>query len=140
MKTKLLVFILVSLPVMLSAQTTWEYTYDNAGNRIQRQVIEMKHKPYGTWADSSATEQTLCEMSISIMPNPTAGRLVMQITNLPEGAEGYVGLWDAQARQVYYTEIIKAENVIEMGNQPGGVYVLQLKVNGKKTEWKVVRE
>ena len=138
--SKFILFISLILCQLTSfSQTTWEYTYDNAGNRTRRQVVEMRKHQAGQPADSTPTVQTLAEMEVGIMPNPVAGALKVVIANLPQYATGFLRVMDLQSHVIYYTEVIAAENRIDLSAQPAGAYILQVNVNGKKAEWKVVK-
>ncbi len=137
-----LIIIVVWFCFKLHAQATYEYTYDNAGNRTARHVVVLRSMQTSGSNDSTALQETamLGEMQIGVMPNPTAGKLQIDITNLPENAEGGIIVWDLQSKEMLKQEGIYANNSIDLNGQPKGIYLMQIRVGNKKSEWKVVKE
>ena len=144
MKNIILFLLLGSICNIISAQTTYEYGSDNAGNRVLRQVVELRHTltNNNTNSDSAAVPQnaTLGSMQISIMPNPTEGNLQINISNLPEQAQGSITVWDLNSKEIYRQQTVYATNKIDLSQNPKGIYLMQIQVNGKKSEWKVVKD
>jgi hypothetical protein len=141
MKRIIPLFITICISSLLSAQTTFNYTYDDAGNRVLRQVVELRSMQSNS-NDSIALQEstTLGEMQISIMPNPTAGLLQINISNLPANAEGGITLWDLQSKEILKQTGIFANNPINLSQQPKGTYLMQIRVGKQRSEWKVVKE
>ena len=140
---KVYIFItIVSLSTMLIAQKTFEYAYDNAGNRILRHTVELRSMQSFNHNDSSTIQEStaLGEMKITVMPNPTAGKLQISITNLPDNAIGGIIVWDLQSKEILRQEGIFVNNTLDLGVQPKGIYLMQIRVGNKKSEWKVVKE
>jgi hypothetical protein len=143
MKKIILFSLLISTSVILKSQTTYEYVYDNAGNRVLRHIIVIPPaKSMQANKDSAALQENVAlgEMQINVMPNPTVGRLQINITNLPENAEGGIIVWDLQSKELLRQEGIYANNPIDLSKQPKGIYLMQIRVGNKKSEWKVVKE
>lgn len=141
MKNTILIFIITCISNVLIAQTTFNYTYDNAGNRVLRQVVELRSMQSNN-NDSTALQEsaTLGEMQINVMPNPTAGMLQINISNLPANAEGGITLWDLQSKEILKQTGIFANNPINLSQQPKGTYLMQIRVGKQRSEWKVVKE
>jgi hypothetical protein len=142
MKSTILFLILSSIWNILSAQTTYGYDYDNTGNRILRHVIVIPNRNMQVNKDSAMLQEnaSLGEMQINVMPNPTDGKLQISITNLPENAEGGIKVWDLQSKEMLRQDGIFTNNPIDMSGQPKGIYLMQIRVGNKKSEWKVVKE
>ena len=142
MKNIYLISFLVLITQIIQAQTTYEYTYDAAGNRTARYVVELRSMQSPNSNDSSALQEnaTLGEMQIAVMPNPTAGKLQISISNLPENAEGGIIVWDLQSKEMLRQEGIYVDNPIDLSGQPKGIYLMQIRVGKKKSEWKIVKE
>lgn len=72
MKKKLIMLLIWVMPYAASAQSV-KYSYDNAGNRIKREIV-MKAKSF--YKETSTTEcfsEKLSDKDIRIYPNPTKG-------------------------------------------------------------------
>ncbi len=148
MKKIILLLIIAGISNILSAQTTYEFGYDNTGNRILRHVVELRHTQTNNNSnnannsDSTTLPQTatMGDMQISVMPNPTAGNLQISITNLPEAVQGGITVWDLNSKEIYKQDGIYATNKIDLSKQQKGIYMMQIRVGSKKSEWKVVKE
>jgi hypothetical protein len=142
MKTLLLFLVIACINTILNAQTTYGYAYDNAGNRYLRHVVELRNMQANHNGDSVALKETakLGEMQINVMPNPTVGKLQINITNLPDNAEGGITVWDVHSKELVKQEGIYANNPIDLSKQPKGVYLMQIRVGKERSEWKVVKK
>jgi hypothetical protein len=137
-----LVFILVFFFFKLEAQN-YEYTYDNNGNRIHRQIVELKN----IQSNSNKTDSTpaiqkdkLGEMVINVLPNPTQGKLMVNITNLPDAAKGSITIWDLQGKKINGLDAILASNVVDLSAQAKGSFIMVIIINGKRSEWKIIKQ
>ncbi len=141
-KSIYLLGLIICVCFRLQAQITYEYAYDNAGNRILRHLVEVRHVQTPGHSDSVATpvEAALGEMQINVMPNPTTGDLQIAISKLPQEAQGGITVWDLQSKEICRQEGIYATNRIDLSKQPKGVYLMQIRVGSKKSEWRIVKE
>ena len=131
-------FMMFFLLSIASFSQSFEYTYDNAGNRIHREVVEMRSMNNNDTPASPINSQ-FGEMSVSIFPNPTAGLLGVEITHLPDGAVGSLQLFNIQGAELYNKQGVAVSNPVDMSSLPAGQYLLVLQVNDKKKEWCVVK-
>jgi hypothetical protein len=76
--------IILMLCVSISKAQGISFTYDAAGNRIQRMIV---FKSTEANMDSTAVTKphtdNLGEMKIIIYPNPTSGKLSVELENIP---------------------------------------------------------
>lgn len=150
MKTKLIVLamsslaILTLLPVVSSAQGRIGYSYDAAGNRVKREIIMPVSKTMAKQQNFSSDNQSfsdmLCDHSVKIYPNPSKGVLKICIFGLKDSDKCYLGVYTTQGVQIL-AEKVKTDNTdVNISNQPNGVYLLQITINGKSTTWKIVKK
>lgn len=124
------------------AQTEVQYTYDAAGNRIQRQAIS-------TWITTTNTPQEAPEdafnanIDISAHPNPTNDDVYIAVTF--EGVDEQavtMHLYDVSGKRLRSSDGKAANHRFDLSSLPRGIYVVHvISQDGKvMKEAKVVRE
>lgn len=150
MKTKLIVLamsslaILTLLPVVSSAQGRIGYSYDAAGNRVKRQIImpvpKTMAKQQNFSSDNQSFSDKLCDHSVKIYPNLSKGVLKICIFGLKDSDKCSLGVYTTQGVQILAKKIKTDNTDVDISNQPNGVYLLQIAINGKSTTWKIVKK
>lgn len=150
MKTKLIVLamsslaILTLLPVVSSAQGRIGYSYDAAGNRVKREIIMPAPKTMAKQQNFSSDNQSfsdmLCDHSVKIYPNPSKGTLKICIFGLKDSDKCSLGVYTTQGVQILAKKVKTDNTDVNISNQPNGVYLLQIAINGKSTTWKIVKK
>jgi hypothetical protein len=84
--------------------------------------------------------ENLGEMVITLYPNPTKGQLMVQITHMPDNTMGEITLYDLSGRLVTVQNTVNENTMLDLSVQPLGIYVLRIRVGGKVSEWKVIKE
>ncbi len=132
--------VFVFLTFIGSAQT-FNYTYDAAGNRIHRQMVPLK-SPENT-TDSTeimpAVEQAGV-IAIRVFPNPTAGALRVEITNMPENTRGSLVVWNLQGQELLRIQPLSVSMTADLSRHPAGNYILQIVIGAEKREWEIVKQ
>ena len=138
MKT-LFFFSLLFAITSLSAQSV-SYTYDASGNRTAR-VINLSASPQ-LRASEEATplEDLLAERKIKIYPNPTKGMLAVEIIDFTEEIQGEYFVYDMSGRMLKREKAAPGKVSLDLSNQPNGVYLLRINLNGESVTWKIVKE
>lgn len=150
MKYILLIF-LVSSSLLVSAQPTVYYSYDDAGNRIHRDIIELSGKWGEEGGDSTATEaqeepivdeQQLQEEDGIILayPNPTDGNLTVAISAnlLEETAANYI-IVDLAGKVIEQGQLVQSQTILDLTNEANGNYILTVFVGERREEWQIVK-
>lgn len=149
MKSLLLIFLLSS-SLLVSAQPTVYYTYDDAGNRIHRDIIELSGKQDET-GDSTATEtpevpivdeQQLQEEDGIILayPNPTDGNLTVAISaNLLEETGANYIIVDLAGKVIEQGQLVQSQTILDLTNEANGNYILTVFVGERREEWQIVK-
>ncbi len=141
MKLILVACVMVLCSLLTSAQS-WIFTYDNAGNRVRRELAEQKSMTEFQ-QDSTAVvvqNEQQAEISASLFPNPTAGHLELEIQHLPAGTVGQLQVFSLQGTELLSTGISTALSQIDLSQQPAGHYILRLSLsNGWQKEWRIVK-
>lgn len=140
-------FLLISISMLcitnLEAQVS--YQYDNNGNRTAKVIVlnTLKNNDFAELEadndDSIVFDDKLGESSVKIYPNPTKGLLRVDIQNDSE-ISGFIEIINNVGKTICKTSDISLENQLDLSNQPNGVYVMRIIINGKTSTWKIIKE
>jgi len=156
MKLLKILFLLLFLSNIAFSQTNYyEYKYDEAGNRISRQYIKIKTKinlqedsllidslyndSIIAKEDMDVYKDNIGDKEISIFPNPTLGKLRVEVSNIEDGDIIILKVFDLQGREIYSNEKLSNYD-IDLSNYENGVYLLDIILNNEKSYWKIVKE
>lgn len=109
----------------LSAQTSIQFVYDNAGNRIQRSVSVMIQ------VVSNENEANEDDIKINVFPNPVEDILYIECYSSEREESTKAVLYDSSGRQVLFNNLQGTTTAIDITTLPSGMYWLTL-VNGGK--------
>ena len=116
------------------------FAYDEAGNRVKREIIISKQKA-GAQASTSDGKKVYSDMlddvEVKVYPNPTKGNLKVGVSHadLPFTVQVF-----SSAGHVVGT--YKSNNGyvdVDITNQPNGLYVLVISMSGKESTWKIIK-
>ena len=132
--------------LMVQAMQTVNYQYDEVGNRIEKSILLLKsgNADKSNPSDSLIKDQSFGEMEVMIYPNPTTGQISIEIRageQNYEAAEGLqIGIYDLQGRKVQQKAINEGEiTVMDIGNEPEGIYFLMIWNKKVVSRWKVIK-
>ena len=139
---------LLSLNLIALSGQAIHFNYDESGNRVKRYIVLGKgsssgdetSKKYEESNKSAEFVDKLEELTIKIYPNPTRGQLSVEINGL--------GIDETVDYQLFsQSGILLGTNkkngfyfTIDMGQYPGGLYILRLMIEGKISQWKILKE
>lgn len=139
---------LLSLNLIALSGQAIHFNYDESGNRVKRYIVLGKgsssgdetSKKYEESNKSAEFTDKLEELTIKIYPNPTRGQLSVEINGL--------GIDETVDYQLFsQSGILLGTNkkngfyfTIDMGQYPGGLYILRLMIEGKISQWKILKE
>jgi hypothetical protein len=156
-KKSVILFLLLFFNTVLVISQTIHYDYDDSGNRVERYIVLSKGNssdneklPFVEDTNSSRKdsvnnksdefEDKLGELTVKIFPNPTHGSLSVEINGLgPDETIDYqvfskTGMLLATKQKLGY------QFNVEMENYPAGLYILNLMIKGKTSQWKILKE
>ena len=133
-------FFCILTSVSMHGQMTLKYAYDASGNRTKREIILTARSTPTADAEDYFTE-LVAERNIRIYPNPTYGQLKVEIDNA-EGIENcIITISDMDTgKQVFINEATFPVTEIDISNQPPGVYIMLIDIDGKYTSWKIIKK
>jgi hypothetical protein len=126
-----------------------EYYYDAAGNRKTRSVIGPDQAPEeedGTTVYNSENTKTevyedvLAEQQLKIYPNPTRGRLAVEIVHYNLNEPGSIQVFDMGGRLVHNTTVLSQNMQIDITGEPAGSYIMVIVIGKEKSEWKIIKQ
>jgi len=154
MKLLKILFLLLFLSNVAFSQQ-YSYEYDNAGNRISRKYVDLKKKlnlqedsllidslyndSIIAKEDMDVYKDNIGDKEISIFPNPTKGKLWVEVSNIEDGDIIILKVFDLQGREIYSNEKLSNYD-IDLSNYENGVYLLDIILNNEKSYWKIVKE
>jgi hypothetical protein len=128
------------LPATVSAQSI-SYTYDAAGNRIQRSYAAARSSvaPTEEAAEISAEEPAVvCDLRL--YPNPTDGLLTVEITGFTAATRARIELYSSTGRLLDRLTEVEAVNTLDMTAFPAGVYFLRAEIDDRILSRKVIKK
>ena len=141
MKTITFVILLASA-VVAFAQTPIpiEISYDDAGNRITRKVLDMsKSAKSMAHEDSTYFTDQLQTVQMRVYPNPTQGRVYVEMTGTSEIKKSMLRVFDSKGQKIYENSGSGSSLDVDLSKHPAGYYIVELSVNEERTTWKVVK-
>ena len=156
--------------VLADCQTTVTYTYNDAGNRITQEIIEMgcmKEPPdttedkqehfaeeehpevtattEGQLANNSNEDEPLSTQSgphqFNLYPNPTEGKVVIEAEQeFLERNNARVKVFDLRGREIVSKPIDDWYFVLDLSDQADGAYLVRLLAENYEHEVKVVKQ
>ena len=145
--------LLCGIPPLLHAQEGFSYAYDAAGNRTSRTVVlgtRSATKSSDTTAvappakestpSSPFFEESLGGRQIRIYPNPVAFELNVTVTNYEPAMKGDYSLYNMGGMMLLHRRFTGATARIDMSRYPKGVYILNIRLNGQSTGWKIIKQ
>lgn len=117
------------------------YTYDASGNRVQsnREII-IRSDSLAQDSDRLPRHHELSLHKITIHPNPTYGKLGVEITGTESLAGASITIYSPSGSIVYQDNELDVVNEIDLTQCPNGVYILIIRMaNGEASNWKIIK-
>lgn len=161
MKRYQLLFVLLSMFVLsinANAQCEIQFSYDNSGNMTNRVIptppATQAENPTDPGDKNNETENTdttevkkpevfidqLGNQDIKIYPNPTSGKLVVDIPVYKANSNDRIEIIDMQGALKQSFSPLSSSNVIYLNSYPVGTYVMLIHINGETSQWKIVKQ
>lgn len=130
------------------------YSYDDAGNRINRRSIILNSTPPPNLVSASFTKEKISEVEnpevfeenfnerkISIYPNPTKGNLGVHISGSDFGNKCQAQLFSVMGKCLLQTNLQAGViNTISMTHLSPSMYVLVLIFDDEKLTYKIIKQ
>ncbi len=128
-----------ALPVM--AQNIIYYSYDAAGNRVRREiVINRQNAPQQPGNSSYYSDQLAEDYRIKIHPCASDGKIRVEVITMYVRYEGMVTVYSLSGIKVQECKVVNDNACICLDHSPKGTYILHVEINGKCTDWKIIKK
>lgn len=120
------------------------YAYDSGGNRVSRSIVLGAPTRSTRGGDSPQDSTFFREMNgpteIRIYPNPVKSVLTVTVRGYELTMAGEISLFSLGGQQLLNLPIREEITQIDMHNFSKGNYVMNIRLNGKSTPWKVIKQ
>jgi hypothetical protein len=130
-------------------ESTIEYTYDNAGNRVERHVVVIEnHSLKSASADEAKSESPKgavtsewSDVRVNVFPNPTLGDVSISFEGVLDVNNILYSIYNAMGRKMDEGRINPTElSRLPFANLPKGVYILILRNRDDSRQWKIIKQ
>lgn len=125
------------------------YEYDAAGNRTVRKVIVLDKadtsnanlaKDSKGGIDDLFYSDIQQGVQMKIYPNPTKGRVTIEIQNAKEESNGVIIVYDSHGKRLISQSFFGISGVIDLTGFAKGYYIMELQYDGERASWKIIKE
>lgn len=143
MRKKRFVFLSAVLAVFvaMNAQNRVQFAYDQAGNRVKRELV-ITHNARSAKKAASREEayfEDLGERTVKISSNGS-GIIKITVLHMHTEDEGNVEVYSLSGSEVLNLSLSSIETLVDISDKPKGVYILKVTLNGKVTTWKITKK
>lgn len=139
MRKMLVMLLIAAVPLIAFSQSKLHYSYDNAGNRVKREIV-MKTRSVSDNSDPEYYSEMLSDKDIRIYPNPTEGHLKIEIAGWDSADQGSLQLYNAVGQLILNQRISSSFTEFDISSRTNGLYILHISMNGKETSWKIIKK
>ena len=142
MKTFIMSVLLLTLSFGASGQGI-SFTYDADGNMESRYVVTLRSstatpdEEKETSKESISTE--LGKQKINVYPNPTQGKIYIEISSLNLEEENVMRMFDASGRLLQTKKIVSEHTYLEISGN-SGIYLLNIQLGTNVSKWKIIKQ
>ena len=123
------------------AQNTVYYSYDASGNRVKREIVlNRQNAPQPPGCSPYYSDQLAADYSIKIHPSVSDGTIHVEVLSKVGSYEGTVTAYSLAGAKVQECKVENGNAYIQLGDSPKGVYILHVEINGKSTDWKIIKK
>lgn len=138
----LLLTLFTGITSFLYAQNKVVFTYDNAGNRISREMPTVtlpNHAPAVIDSANIATE-SLFDITILVYPNPTQGQLTIEIRDYAIEKPLDVYVYDRN-NQLLQRQVMRDPFIyLDLSSYPPDTwYIVTFMLNGERRDFKIIK-
>ena len=142
MKKNILFSLLFSISFFLTFSVTAQqkigYTYDEAGNRIQKKIVLTGPNDDDYARKAQKFQDEVDELSVLIYPNPTSDRVIVNVQNEFDKNSSIL-LLDMKGNVLQTIPTINQINEFDLSSYTKGSYILSMINNKKSSNWVIIK-
>ena len=150
-----LVLLMALMATSLAYSQDILYTYDASGNRMVREVIQLRVAPPQDSSDMgsdnienqsvfdgvNSVNSTLADgREVNIYPNPTDGELLIEISKIKEGETGELLILSIEGKIIEQKTELDKSMLVDLSAQASGKYILKLRLGKQVKEWGIIKK
>lgn len=139
MKKRFAILSMLAFHCVIFAQNV-KFTYDNAGNRIMREIVLNTKSLQQEEPTKMYYSDMISERNIRIYPNPTKGRLKVEITGYEDSDQCILRVFNLSGHTILSTQATSSWTELDIGSQINGIYILHISLNNQETIWKIIKQ
>lgn len=139
LKTKLLLFSFLSCVLGLHAQNKIGFSYDEAGNRVKREIVMSQSHSKAKKRSASFSDMIL-DRQIKISSNPTKEVLRVELLNCKEQVTGNIVVYSLSGAKIACCPIVNSMADVDISSSVSGIYVLRINIGESSSSWKIIKE
>lgn len=139
MRKTLVMLLIAAVPLIAFSQSKLHYSYDNAGNRVKREIV-VRTKSLPDSSDPEYYSEMLSDKDIRIYPNPTEGHLKVEIAGWDNSDQGSLQLYNAAGQLILNQRVGSSFTELDISSRGNGLYILHITLNSKETSWKIIKK
>lgn len=128
------------MPLYMIGQNKIKYSYDDAGNRIKREIVLSSLKSAISSDQITSFIEEVADQKIIIYPNPTKGQLTIEITDPENTVTGNLTIFNLRGQVIAKEQISSTRTSIDISTEPRGAYILHININEETSAWKIIKE
>lgn len=137
---KILLLIFLTMPLYMIGQNKIKYSYDDAGNKIKREIVLSSLKSAISSDQITSFIEEVADQKIIIYPNPTKGQLTIEITDPENTVTGNLTIFNLRGQVIAKEQISSTRTSIDISTEPRGAYILHININEETSAWKIIKE
>ena len=142
LRNALTILLLITISSVAKAQNVG-YTYDDAGNRIKREIVINRQQAPQIDAGTNEEEtfsDMLAQKHIKIYPNPTSGLLKVDVLDLTSDDQCLLQLFASSGQQLISKQTTSKTTSLDISSRPNGIYFLRISIGDDETTWKIIKK
>lgn len=133
------------------------YSYDNAGNRIKREILldksaenvsdstnytetVIKNETVALEFTNPVLEEEFGELEVKLYPNPTEGAVFIRLNKLPDEGQPRIEIWSPNGALIEKARITGLITRLNLLGRPSGIYFVKSTLNGSPVTWKIIKK
>lgn len=139
MKLTTILLLFVFMGAHINAQQKISYTYDNAGNRIEKLIVLTKSSTSDVKIESFT--EKINERTVEISPSPSGGEITVKISSINGMENGSIQVYSfPNGYLVHKIKITSTTEELDINNQSSGIYILNINIDGIISTWKILKK
>ncbi len=142
MKQKIILCLvsIFAFTLFAKSQNSISFTYDDSGNRVKREFFTaMPVAPSDPIQEITDVTNLLDFSDVKIFPNPTKGKLRIDIPMVQSKMSGSITLFNTNGKKIFHQNHISNKCFVDLESYNSGMYLLNIVYEDQKLEWKIIK-